>query len=358
MELRDLLIKNVANMFPAATFFLDFQNLVEGIRPGTFAAIVPVSPGVTIDNIVNIVVDRALLEGWIAPIVNALPRNPATAAELDVILAFLKDQPQPTTGDPFKEVLLDGNRPFANREDLRLSLKALCLPGGSPVLVVTGDPMTGKSFSFYLAQYIARQHGFITSQFDVAATVEAGALANELLRRIGVPLKKDATGLESSQRSGKDLADQVKDALEERKQKRVFVFDGFPLPNESPLPPETVAFIVRLAKYADEELRPLLRVLLIRFSDALPDAIDEVAERDQAQPFSDADMFAVLRQVATARGWDVSDQALRDEIAQVSGKSLRERFQLMRKTIRRLSQAPPPGPPPGPPPPPAPGGLP
>ena len=352
MEPRDLLIKNVSKMFPVATFFLDFQNLVEGIRPGTYAKIVPVSPVVTIDNIVNIVVDRALLEGWIAPIVDVLPRNPSTAAELDAILAFLKDQSQPTTADPLKEVLLDGNRPFANREDLRLSLKALCLPSGSPVLVVTGEPVTGKSFSFYLAQHIARQHGFITSQFDVAATVDAETLASEVLRRIGVPLKKDTTGLESGQRSGKDLADQVKDALEERKQKRVFVFDGFPLPTEPPLPAETVSFIVRLAKYADEELRPLLRVLLIRFSDTLPDAIDEVAERDQAQPFTDADMFAVLRQIATARGWDVSDQALQDEIAQVSGKSLRERFQLMRKTIRKLSQAPPPAPPPQP----APGG--
>jgi hypothetical protein len=201
--------------------------------------------------------------------------------------------------------------------------------------------VTGKSFSFYLAQHIARQHGFITSQFDVASTVEAETLANEVLRRIGVSLKKDTTGLESGQRTGKALADQVKDALEERKQKRVFVFDGFPLPTEPPLPTETVSFIVRLAKYADEELRPLLRVLLIRFSDTLPDAIDEVAERDQAQPFSDADMFAVLRQIATARSWDVSDQALRGEIAQVSGKTLRERFQLMRKTIRKLSQAPP-----------------
>jgi hypothetical protein len=78
----------------------------------------------------------------------------------------------------------------------------------------------------------------------------------------------------------------------------------------------------------------------------LPDAIDDVAERDQAEPFSDADMLAVLKQVAKARGWKVSDQALQHEINQVAGKSLRERFQLMRKTIRRLSQTPPGGPPP------------
>jgi len=104
MELRDLLIKNISNMFPVGTFVLDFQNLVEGIRPGIFAQIVPVSPGVTIDNIVNVVVDRALFDGWIGSIVEKLPRNPATTAELDFILAQLRDQPQPTPADPFSRV--------------------------------------------------------------------------------------------------------------------------------------------------------------------------------------------------------------------------------------------------------------
>jgi hypothetical protein len=60
MELRDLLIKNISKM--------------------------------TNDNIVNVVVDRALLEGWIGSIVAQLPRNPATAAELDVILAQLRNR--------------------------------------------------------------------------------------------------------------------------------------------------------------------------------------------------------------------------------------------------------------------------
>ncbi len=340
MELRDLLIKNVSTMFPVSTFVLDFQNLVDGIRPGTFAQIVPVSPGVTIDNIVNVVVDRALLDGWVGSIVAKLPRNPATTAELDAILAQLRDQPLPTSADPFDEVLLEGTRPFANRIDLRLSLRALCEAAGSPLLLVTGEPRTGKSFSFYLAQHIARQRAFITSQFDVGALVEPVALATEVLRRVGVPLKNETTGLESGQRSGKDLADQVKDALEERRQRRLLVFDGFPSPADPPLPPETISFIVRLAKYADEELRPFLRILLIRFHEPLPDALDDVAERDQAQGFTDADMLAVLRQIANARGWNVSDQVLQGEINQVSGKPLRERFQLMRKTIRRLSQTP------------------
>lgn len=343
MELRDLLIKNISTMFPGATFELDFRNLVEGIRPGKYAEIVPVHAGVTIANIVNVVVDRALLEGWIVAIVDRIPRNPQSKPELAFIVARLKDQ-TPTSADPFEEVLLEGNRPFANRTDLRLSLRTLCRPAGSTLLVVTGEPQTGKSFSFYLAQHIARQHGFITSQFDVGTLADPVALATEVLRRVGVPLKNETSGLESAQRTGKDLADQVKDALEERKQMRLLVFDRFPVAPDPPLPPETISFIVRLATYADEELRPFLRILLIRFHEPLPGDIDDVAEREQAQAFSDDDMLRVLKQVADARGWDVSDQAMKDEIAQVSGKSLKDRFQLMRKTIRRLSQASPGGP--------------
>lgn len=334
---REIIVKNVKNMFPEGSFVTDFRQLVKRISPGAWNAIVPVSPGITTDNIVNIVVDRAILDGWIRPIVDALPRNPSTIQELAVIYSFLQNRPEPTTDDPSAEVLLDATRPFANRVELRTYLKSLCRADGPPVLVVTGEPQTGKSFSFYLAQHIARQQGFITSQFEVAAGASAEVLASDVMRRIGIPLRIEATGLESGQRAGKVFADQVKDWLEERQQKRIFVFDGFPLPNEQPLPPETTGFIVRLAKYADEELRPFLRLMLIRFPGTLPDAIEEVTERDQAQPFTDADMFDVLRRVATSRGWDVSDQVLRDKIREVSGKSLRDRFKMMRKMIRTLS---------------------
>lgn len=337
MDLRALLIKNISSMFPGATFELDFRNLVESIRPGTYAQIVPVGAGVTMLSIVNVVVDRAQMEGWIDAIVAKIPRNPQTKAELEFIDSQLRQQ-APTAEDPFEEVLLEGNRPFANRSDLRLALRTLCQPSGSTLLLVTGEPQTGKSFSFYLAQHIARQQGYITSQFDVGVLSDPVALATEVLRRIGASLKAEATGLESGQRTGKDLADQVKDALEERKQLRLLVFDRFPVHPEPPLPPETIGFIVRLATYADQELRPYLRMLLIRFHEPLPGDIDDVAERDQAQAFTDDDMLRVLKQVAKARQWDVSDQALRTEIAQVSGKSLRDRFQLMRKTIARLSQ--------------------
>ena len=123
MERRALLIQNVARMFPTATFLLNFQNLVEGLRPGTWLSTVPI--GATPLNAVEVIVDKAILQGGVRPIFDAIPRGPANSAELDRILAELEDVVQPTIDDPFKEVLLDGSRPFAGREELRFALREL-----------------------------------------------------------------------------------------------------------------------------------------------------------------------------------------------------------------------------------------
>lgn len=339
MERRALLIKNVAGMFPVASFLLDFQNLVEGLRPGTWLATVPI--GATAQNAIQVIVDKAILEDWVRPLFQAIKRNPANAAELDLIQAELDDVTQPTVDDPSKEVLLESTRPFAGRDELRFALKELFKLAGSTLLRVNGEEKTGKSFSFYLAQHVARQTGFIASQFDLDVTPDPQVLAADVIGRVGAALDLTrVTGLESGQRTiGKEYADQVKAAIEAQKQKRLFVFD-FPGPKKPEPPPETVSFVVRLVQYADAELRPLLRVVLIGFNGEISDAIDDVAERDEAHGFTTAEMLEALKQIAKARKWDVSDEALQKEIDAVATKTLRERFQLMRKTIRKLANPP------------------
>ena len=103
--------------------------------------------------------------------------------------------------------------------------------------------------------------------------------------------------------------------MEERKQRRLFVFDGFPMPPSRRCRRRPSASSCVSPSTRTRSCGRFFASSLIRFSaSSLPDAIDDVAERDQAQPFSDADMLAVLKQVANARGWSVSDQALQDEI--------------------------------------------
>lgn len=334
MDLRDLLIKNVATMYPSQAFDVDFRMLVDSIKPGFWMEAIPI--GATPKTVINIVIERAMMEGWVRPIFHAINRNSANAAELAVIQASFDSQVLPTTVDPFREVLLDGNRPFANRQDLRFALREVCEPAGPPVLMIYGDPETGRSFSFYLAQHIARQYRFVTSQFEVKTLAKPDHLAGEILRRIGVPAEPEPKGVESGERWAEKLAHQVKTALEERQQKRLFVFDSFP--HDSPLPPETSSFIVRLARYADEELRPWLRIVTIQFPTEFPQTIRDVAERDEVRPFTGADMLAVLQQVIVARGWSVSEQALLDEIRQVEDKPLRDRFLLMKRMLRALAR--------------------
>ncbi|MFN0249540.1 MAG: hypothetical protein ACKV2T_21830 [Kofleriaceae bacterium] len=335
MDRRALLIKNVAGMLVAVTGVLDAQTFFEGIRKGVWLETVPI--GATVHQAISVIVDRAFLEGWAKNIFDKIPRTPDNSAELASLLDEIEEI-KPTIADPFQEVLLEGTRPFAGRDDLRFALRELFR--GSALLKIDGEEKTGKTFSFYLAQHIARQNGFIASNFDLGDFFDPEALAREVMVRLGTDLDTTkATGLESAQRSiGKEFADQVKNAIEEQKQKRVFVFDTFPPPNKPELPPETTSFIVRLVKYADEELRPLLRVVLVGFNGEISNAIDDVAETDEAHGFTDAEMLSLLKQVVTARNWNVSEATLQAAIAVSSTKSIRDRFRLMRDTIRKLAR--------------------
>jgi hypothetical protein len=179
--------------------------------------------------------------------------------------------------------------------------------------------------------------GYIASCYEVGKYVQPDQLAAKLIEEIGADVELRPKGVESAERWAEKLAAQVKTAIEERKLQRLFVFDDF---GSVPLPPETLSFIVRLAKYADEELRPLLRVVLIQFPGQLPPMLDDVAEHDEPQPFTGLDMLSGLKQVASARGWQVSEAALQSEIQQLETQpiKLRDRFLFLRQMIRKLAQ--------------------
>src|SRR5687768_11766306 len=151
---RDLIVRNALKMFPSIGFLTAFQLLVDGLRSGVWNRL---PQPASAESAVSFVVDIAMSEGWIKDLVAKIPRNSSNAAELDVIAQLLAAQ-QPTATDPFLEVLLEGNRPFVNRREFRERLRSLCRDGGATLLLVSGKPKTGKTFSFYLTQHAARQH--------------------------------------------------------------------------------------------------------------------------------------------------------------------------------------------------------
>lgn len=113
------------------------------------------------------------------------------------------------------------------------------------------------------------------------------------------------------------------------------MFDEF---SDTPLPEGTASLIIRLATYADEELRPYLRVVAMRFRAPLPDDLDQVALRDDEKPFTATDMVSVVMQIATARNWKVTDAAVKKRIDDFhqTPRGLKERFKFLRGLLQEL----------------------
>lgn len=343
---RDVLVQTIGNVLPQRP---DGENLFNAVRPG-FTQTVP--GGASYENAIKFLVETADGQGWIRALVQRLIERFPARPEFNGVLTEINRVATPVTvANPFEEVLLAGNRPFVNRQSLRATLLDLTDPTGSPVLLIHGEPKTGKSFSFYLINHVAPSKNYVVNRFLMTRLPKPDQLAEEILGRIGVTRALTPIGNESAERWSEKLADTVKDAIEEKKVPRLFVFDDFPvteLPDGSivdiPLPPGTASLIVRLAKYADEELRNHLRVVLVRFPSELSPELDDIALREEVQPFTSTHMVAVIMQVASARNWSVSEQAVAtriDEYHRTPGRTLNERFKFLRGLLAELAGTPP-----------------
>jgi hypothetical protein len=332
---REVLIRTVVTVYPDA---LDCRNLVEAVRPGSWAAVAPLQT--TYLNIVTLLVASADDQNWLRDLVQRLVHKFAARSEFAVVLAQMNRTGTVQTGpDPFQEVLLEADRPFVNRHQLRSHLLDLTNPAGSAVLLVDGEPQTGKSFSFYLINHVGPKKGFIVNKFDMSSLPEANEVAEAILGKLGISTKQPLKGRESAERWAENLADTVAHAIVESRLARLFVFDGF---TDTPLPEGTASLLIRLATYADEHLRPYLRVVMMRFRAALPIALDDVALRDYAQPFTGTDMVAVVMQIAKARSWSVTELVVKEKIEQflaAGQRTLNERFKFLRTLVQELAAA-------------------
>ena len=331
---RDLLVATIVGAFAAHGIF---QNHVNAARAGSWIAIV--SPNAPLASAIATVVQTADGQGWLRDLVlrlKATVDRPEFAVVLDEID---RAAPVRTATSPFDEVLLDSGRLFVNRRDLRNHLLELTDLSGSSILLVDGEPQTGKTYSFYLINHVAPTKGYAVSRFMMGKLPKPDELAAEILGRIGLDKPLPPIGVELAERWAEKLADVVARAIVEKGAPRVFVFDEF---SDTPLPEGTTSLIVRLVKYSDEELRKQLRIVLVRFRAALPEELDEIALRDRAEPFSAIDMAAAVMQVAKAHSWAVSDAAVEAKITEfhaTPGRTLKEGFVFLRGLLKELAGA-------------------
>jgi len=339
-EHRKILIELVPPLFGVGKQ-LDFQHLLQALGQTQF--VFQLEPNLSFENLATRVVDAAIAQLWIAALVEALAAKFDKVAELKTIIEVLAaEKLQPTSDDPFEEVWLESDRPFVNRVTLRGRLRDLITTDGSRLLLVDGAPKTGKSFSYYLLAHAATHHDFLVNRFELAQVAKVDQLADDILHWIGASSSLPPQGNESAVRWAEKLAAVVANSVTARACPRVFVFDTFPGPQDSPLPDEICAFIVRLARWADQESHGMLRVVLVRFPGELPPELDDVAARDEAQPFTISDMLDALAKIKKARKWSVGDDVVNGKINEFEAqgaRTLRDRFKFLRTLVQDLAKA-------------------
>jgi hypothetical protein len=343
-QYRDVLIQTMLAAIPGAQ---DRKNFVNAVRPGSWDEFVTLDA--THANAVQQIVEAADGQNWLRDLARRLVTDFPARSEFSTVLVEIdRAAPIQTVADPFDEVLLEGDRPFVNRTPLRAQMKNLIAPGGVTMLLVDGEPKTGKTYSFYYINHVASTRAFRVSKFNMSRLPKPNELAEEILGRIGAGRVLPPQGTESTERWAEKLADIVANAIEEKNTRRLFVFDEFPrkLPDGTfeytPLPEGTASFIIRLATYADEELRPLLRLVLMRFRDPLRQELDDIALRENVQPFTTTDMVAVVMQVAKARNWDVTEKTVKERVDKhdlTPGRTLNDRFKFLRGLLQELAGA-------------------
>lgn len=329
---RATLVATVMGVFPRME---SCRTFVDSVRADAWNATVP--PTVPYADAVSALVVAADGQGWLRVFVERLSKKFEQRTELSDVLAEIDRAATPKTdANPFEEVLLEGGRPFVNRKPLRAHLVDLLSRQGASVLRVDGEPQTGKSYSYYLINHVAPARGFEVHKFKMSSLPTPDELAFDILDRIGVDASIPPLGQESAERWAEKIANALQRAIRESGTARLFVFDDF---STTPLPEGTQSLIVRLATYADEELHPFLRVVLVRFPGTLPPEVEDITPLDIAQPFTPTDEVAVVMKVGAARKWSISEGAVKakiDEYQQSAGRTLNERFKFLRQLLQQL----------------------
>jgi hypothetical protein len=122
-------------------------KIIRGIKPGEACVVA------------QAVVRRARLDGiyevppWLYAIADLLREVPAVA-EVRAKLSAVPP-PRPDVDEPLETHRLDFGLPFLDRKDLRTAVGKVVKPDGYGVLVVRGDPKTGKSYTADYATWLS-----------------------------------------------------------------------------------------------------------------------------------------------------------------------------------------------------------
>ena len=209
---------------------------------------------------------------------------PATLDEkLDAIRERLRIPP-PLSLSPLDATILGDGTPFVNRHDLRNQLRRLATPASSmkPILVVVGDPQSGKSYTTQYIDHFSYNQPPITTYriaFTEETALEMGPaeVASDLVAMMGRSVADIPKAQTNQKLHVRNLATWVLNEAVQVATNHWIMLDNF---NGPMLRPDTRDFVVALSDLVTTGVfAQKCRVILIGFDRALltvdPGKVDE-----------------------------------------------------------------------------------
>lgn len=222
--------------------------------------------------------------------------------------------------DPLKAHFLHDGRAFVDRTDLRTCLADLNQGTGKRVLVVNGDPISGKSYSLRLIAELAERHGYQLASVDLKDEVVTKFGPDDLVRSIARQMKLENIDSIPAQQSMdsrwvQDLRDWVVGEARTTNQRWWLVLDGF---DHRDLPPETQQLIEHLLKQVDTKL-PGVRLVLLSYTRPLPREIRRYVLNEQIPPIGRGHLESFFQRLFEESGKTFTDGSVAQAVDTVLG---------------------------------------
>lgn len=228
-------------------------------------------------------------------------KHPQLAAQL----AELSSDPTPPSGNPvevYDVQVLALTQPLIDRKRLRESLRDF-MTLEVPVLVIKGEPRTGKSYSFELIRHVTRgQPGLVVRDVDFSKVAMGNSAADRMSKlclRVGV---LDVSGRDTqttTTRAATELVDAfVGQYVASPGVRRILVFDGL---NRTDLKPDVYDMVAQLAVEVFRGNLPQTQLVLTRYSGDFDRAYQFGVLVDEVEKLNDSHLRLYFQHLVLGR---------------------------------------------------------
>jgi hypothetical protein len=276
--------------------------------------------------------DRAMVDVWpdllklaaargrLRSLVEAVARDPNSGAH-EIPLALLLERADKLSGDPFSVSLLrNRRRAFIDRTSLRERLKLLAEHDGDRVLIVTGDRLSGKSYSWYLIDHVARAHQAESYLLDFSAWSGPPARPTDVMQEVADQLGWQMRPMDPNEPADTQvrlLLSWFKGQLRSSGRESWLVFDGL---NALTMTEEALRLIENITVSAERRAAGCeLRVVLVALDRPLPQAVDGMVLREKIGAIGVSELSAFFQNVARRAGCSLDDAAAATLVKDVIG---------------------------------------